>query len=81
MVREALSSSSRTPLQDLMGMITPSDLHFERHHGGVPSIVSEEHELLVHGMVDRPMTFRMADLMRYPQVSRIQFLECSGNGG
>jgi sulfane dehydrogenase subunit SoxC len=77
----ALSSSSRTPLQDLMGVITPSDLHFERHHGGVPDIQSENHELLVHGMVERPMTFRMADIMRYPQVSRIQFLECSGNGG
>ena len=79
--REALSSSSRTPLQELMGIITPSDLHFERHHGGVPDIVSEDHELLVHGMVDRPMTFHMADLMRYPQVSRLRFLECSGNGG
>ena len=78
---EALSSSSRTPLQDLMGVVTPADLHFERHHGGVPQIVSENHELLVHGMVDRPMTFRMTDLMRYPQVSRLHFLECSGNGG
>lgn len=77
---EALSSTSRTPLQDLMGIITPADLHFERHHGGVPSIAREDHELLVHGMVDRPMTFRIADLERYPQVSRIQFLECSGNG-
>ncbi len=78
---EALSSSSRTPLQDLMGIITPADLHFERHHGGVPDIVAEDHELLVHGMVERSMTFRMADLRRYPQVSRIRFLECSGNGG
>ena len=78
---EALSSSSRTPLQDLMGTITPADLHFERHHGGVPDIVFENHELLVHGMVERPMVFRMHDLMRYPQVSRIRFLECSGNGG
>ncbi len=78
---EALSSSSRTPLQDLMGVITPADLHFERHHAGVPDIRLEDHELLVHGMVERPMTFRMADLVRYPQVSRIRFLECSGNGG
>ena len=77
----ALSSSSRTPLQDLMGTITPSDLHFERHHAGVPEILAEDHELLVHGMVDRPMVFRMPDLRRYPQVSRICFLECSGNGG
>ena len=78
---EALSSSSRTPLQDLHGIITPSDLHFERHHGGIPDIVAEEHELLIHGMVDRPMVFRMADLKRYPAVSRICFVECSGNGG
>jgi len=77
----ALSSSSRTPLQDLYGIITPSDLHFERHHGGIPNIVAEHHELLLHGMVDRPTTFTMADLKRFPQVSRICFVECSGNGG
>ena len=77
----ALSSSSRTPLQDLQGTITPSDLHFERHHAGIPEIAAEEHELLVHGMVERPMVFRMADLRRYPQLSRICFVECSGNGG
>jgi sulfane dehydrogenase subunit SoxC len=77
----ALSSSSRTPLADLMGTITPADLHFERHHAGIPDIRFEDHELLVHGMVERPMVFRMSELMRYPQVSRIRFLECSGNGG
>ncbi|HIA73546.1 MAG TPA: sulfite dehydrogenase [Gemmatimonadetes bacterium] len=76
-----LSSSSRTPLQDLCGIITPADLHFERHHAGIPNIVQEEHELLIHGMVERPMVFRMADLKRYPQTSRIRFVECSGNGG
>ena len=77
----ALSSSSRTPLQDLHGTITPSDLHFERHHAGVPDIEARDHELLVHGMVERPMVFRMPDLKRYPQTSRICFIECSGNGG
>ena len=64
-----------------MGTITPADLHFERHHAGIPDIRFEDHELLVHGMVERPMVFRMSELMRYPQVSRIRFLECSGNGG
>ncbi len=78
---QELSSSSRTPLQDLHGIITPSDLHFERHHGGVPNILAESHQLLIHGMVERPMVFEMADLKRYPSVSRICFLECSGNGG
>ena len=77
----APSSSSRTPLQDLFGIITPADLHFERHHAGVPDILAEDHELLIHGMVERPTVFTMTDLKRFPSVSRIHFLECSGNGG
>jgi sulfane dehydrogenase subunit SoxC len=77
----APSSSSRSPLSAMYGIITPSDLHFERHHAGIPAIDPESYELLIHGMVERPMTFRLADLKRYPSVSRIQFLECSGNGG
>jgi sulfane dehydrogenase subunit SoxC len=78
--QQALSAASMTPLADLLGIITPSDLHFERHHGGIPDIVKEDHELLVHGMVERPTVFRMTDLERYPRVSRIHFVECSGNG-
>lgn len=73
------ATSSGTPHQDLMGIITPSDLHFERHHGGVPDIDPANYSLLIHGMVDRPMVFTLADLKRFPSVSRIHFLECSGN--
>jgi sulfane dehydrogenase subunit SoxC len=72
-------SSSETPLQDLHGTITPADLHFERHHAGVPFIDPEKHKLVIHGMVKRPMTFSVSDLLRLPAVSRICFLECSGN--
>ena len=75
----ASDTSSRTPLQDLYGMITPSDLHFQRHHGGVPLIDPQRYELLIHGMVDRPMVFTLKDLKRFPSLSRICFLECSGN--
>jgi len=71
--------SSRTPLQDLFGTITPSDLHFERNHNGVPAIDPAKYELVIHGMVDKPMVFTLADLKRFPSVSRIAFLECSGN--
>lgn len=74
------SSSSRSPLHELDGIITPADLHFERHHGGVPDIRAERYELLIHGMVDRPTVFTLSDLKRFPAVSRISFLECSGNG-
>ena len=71
--------SSRTPLQDLHGMITPSDVHFERHHAGVPSVDPNDYQLLIHGLVDRPMIFTLDELKRFPATSRICFLECSGN--
>jgi sulfane dehydrogenase subunit SoxC len=73
------SGASRTPLEALEGMITPSGLHFERHHNGVPTIDPAQHQLLIHGMVARPLIFTIATLSRYPMESRIHFLECSGN--
>ena len=72
-------ASSRTPLQDTFGMITPSSLHFERHHSGVPDLDPATHTLTIHGLVDRPLVFTVDDLKRLPSVSRIVFLECSGN--
>jgi sulfane dehydrogenase subunit SoxC len=75
-----ITGVSLTPLQDLAGTITPADLHFERHHAGVPIIDPARHTLLVHGLVDRPMKFSVADLKRFPQVTRVYFVECSGNG-
>jgi sulfane dehydrogenase subunit SoxC len=71
--------NSGTPLQDLHGIITPSALHFERHHNGVPAIDPARHRLLVHGLVERPLVFTMQELERLPSASRIAFLECSGN--
>ena len=72
-------ASSRTPLHDTYGIITPSSLHFERHHSGVPEIDPATHTLTIHGLVDRPLAFTVADLKRMPSISRIHFLECSGN--
>jgi sulfane dehydrogenase subunit SoxC len=74
-------TSSQTPLQDLDGIITPADLHFERHHGGVPVIDPAAYTLLIHGMVERPLVFTLDDLKRFPGRSMIRFIECSGNGG
>lgn len=75
-----VTASSFAPLQDLTGTITPADLHFERHHGGVPIIDPARHSLLVHGLVDRPLMFSVDDIKRFPQVTRVHFVECSGNG-
>jgi sulfane dehydrogenase subunit SoxC len=77
--REAWGISSGTPVQDLHGTITPADLHFERHHGGVAMIDPERYSLLIHGMVDRPRVFTLEELQRFPSTSRVCFIECSGN--
>jgi sulfane dehydrogenase subunit SoxC len=74
-----LAAVSLTPLQDLHGVITPNGLHYERHHAGVPTIDPAEHRLIIHGLVDKPMIFTMADIMRFPAMTRTHFLECSGN--
>ena len=75
------TGSSRTPLHQLEGTITPNGLHYERHHNGVPDIDPARHELFIHGMVKRPLVFSLDALMRYPMETRIHFLECSGNSG
>jgi sulfane dehydrogenase subunit SoxC len=72
-------TSSRTPLQDLHGTITPADLHFERHHAGVPTIDSLTWSLLIHGLVENPTVFTLDDIRRFPSQTRIHFLECAGN--
>ena len=78
---ESIASISMTPIQDLKGIITPNGLVFERYHAGVAQINPEEHRLMIHGLVDRPIVFTMEDLMRFPSVSEIKFIECPANGG
>lgn len=79
--RLAGATSSLTPLQTLHGIVTPSALHFERHHNGVPVIEPSRHRLLVHGLVEQPMTFTLEEITRFPSRSRLAFIECSGNSG
>jgi sulfane dehydrogenase subunit SoxC len=70
---------SWTPLEDLEGIITPSGLHFERHHDGVPDIDPAVHRLVIHGLVRQPLEFTVASLLRYPMRSAFLFIECGGN--
>jgi sulfane dehydrogenase subunit SoxC len=72
-------TSSRTPLHDLHGTITPADLHFERHHAGVPTIDPATYSLLIHGLVERPTVFSLDDVRRFPSETHVHFLECAGN--
>jgi sulfane dehydrogenase subunit SoxC len=74
-------TAAGTPMQNGYGIITPSGLHFERHHAGIPNIDPAKHRLVIHGLVDRPIKYSLADLKRFPTVSRTYFMECSGTTG
>ena len=75
------TGSSFTPLRDSVGTLTPSSLHYERHHAGIPTIDPAQHRLVIHGMVERPLSLSVADIRRLPSVSRTMVLECGGNSG
>jgi sulfane dehydrogenase subunit SoxC len=70
-----------TPLQDSVGVITPSSLHYIATTRGsfMPDIDPKQHTLTIHGLVDRPLTLTMDDLRRFPSVTRLHFIECAGN--
>ena len=79
------SSVSFAPMQSMFGIVTPSGLHFERHHQGWWDIDPSKHRLMVNGsapgMVKTPKVFTVDEIMRLPGVSRFHFIECGANTG
>ena len=69
-----------TPLRDLVGNITPADLHYVSSHDSVPpDIDPAHHRLVISDMVKRPLAFTMDELVRLPSVSRPHCIECVVN--
>ena len=67
-----------TPLQDSIGVITPSSYHYiVQHDMHVMNIDPSKHTFMIYGMVDRPLIFSIEELKRLPSVSRVHFLECT----
>jgi sulfane dehydrogenase subunit SoxC len=81
LTQTAQASVSFAPLQSLFGIVTPSGLHFERHHQGWWDIDPSRHRFMVNGLVKTPKVFTMDELMRLPAVSRFHFIECGANTG
>ncbi|WP_374243685.1 sulfite dehydrogenase [Zoogloea sp.] len=85
LTRMSQVSVAFTPLQGLFGIITPSGLHFERHHQGWSDIDPSKHRLMVHGtdegFVKQPKVYTVDDILRLPPVSRMHFIECGANTG
>jgi sulfane dehydrogenase subunit SoxC len=81
----AAASVAFAPLQGSFGIITPSGLHFERHHQGWYDIDPKRHRFMVNGtapeLLKSPKVFTMDDLMRLPSESRMYFIECGANTG
>ena len=73
------ASVSFAPLQSLFGIVTPSGLHFERHHQGWWDIDPSKHRLMINGMVKSAKVFTLDEIMRLPAVSRFHFIECGAN--
>ncbi|MFP4538530.1 MAG: sulfite dehydrogenase [Dichotomicrobium sp.] len=78
---DTVSSVNFTPLHELDGIITPNGLCFERHHAGIAEVDPAQHRLMINGLVDTPLVFTLQDLLRFPRVNRIYFLECAANSG
>lgn len=85
LTQTAQASVSFAPLQSLFGIVTPSGLHFERHHQGWWDVDPTKHRLMINGCDERivktPLVFTMDELMRLPSVSRFHFIECGANTG
>ncbi len=85
LARVGAASVSFAPLQGLFGIITPSGLHFERHHQGWHDVDPARHRLMINGsdpaFLKKPKVYTMDQLMRLPSVSRIHFIECGANTG
>ncbi len=75
------ASVNFTPLHKIEGIITPSGLCFERHHGGIAEIDPGDHRFMINGLVDTPLVFTMEDLARFPKENQVYFLECAANTG
>ena len=70
----------RTPVMDLEGLITPTDLHYTVQHFAVPPVVhADDWKLEILGEVKTPLTLNFELLRRFPGRSVRTVMECSGS--
>ena len=79
--RQTVPFNGEPPLNKLVeNWITPVDSFFVRSHGNVPEIAAKDLKLTIDGMVDKPLTFTVAELMeRFPKAKTTATLTCAGN--
>jgi DMSO/TMAO reductase YedYZ molybdopterin-dependent catalytic subunit len=67
--------------EELDAWLTPSDEFFAVNHYNWPVVDEESWTLEVTGLVKRPLTFTLSDLVARPRQDVVFTLECSGNHG
>ncbi|PWA69928.1 nitrate reductase [Artemisia annua] len=74
--------NSEPPLNKLMqhGFITPAPIHYVRNHGPVPNTTWEDWTVEICGLVERPASFTMTQLVKdFPSRELPVTLVCSAN--
>lgn len=61
------------------GFITPPSIHYVRNHGAAPKITWSEHRLDIGGLVNKPCSLSMDELVALPSVTLPVTLVCAGN--
>src|SRR5215510_10121651 len=56
---EPRTQHARTPHHLINGTFTPNGLHFTINHAGTPDIDPDKHQLVIHGLVKRPLVFTL----------------------
>jgi DMSO/TMAO reductase YedYZ molybdopterin-dependent catalytic subunit len=79
-VRSQRPLNLESPIEALDHRLTPNELFFVRSHFGAPAVDLHPWQVEVIGLVDHPLRLSLADLARFPDVSRTAVLQCAGNG-
>ena len=70
----------RTPVMDLEGLITPTELHYVVQHFDIPEVVpADKWNLTIDGEVKFPFTLNYEELRRFPGRTVRTVMECSGS--
>lgn len=80
-VQRAHPLNCETPIQALSdGAVTPNPRFYLRNHFPIPVLDGAIFRLTIRGLVERPLSFSLADLKRMPAQTLTASVECAGNG-
>ncbi len=80
-VRQEKPFNAEPALPDLLdNWLTPYGTFFQRSHGNVPHLAAKDHRLIIEGLVEKPLTFSLSELIeKFPARSVVATITCAGN--